>query len=127
MHKLILIIEDEVDIAKTIRYSLEGEGYDVVIAGRGEEGLEKAKQHKPDLVILDLRLPRLQGEEVCKEIRKDEQIAKTPIIMLTSKDAEADRIIGKVVGANVYMTKPFDLDKLSAKIKELVGPSEGLS
>lgn len=124
MKEQILIIEDEPDIAKTIRYSLEEEGYDISVAGSGEEGLEKARRHNPNLIILDLKLPELPGEEVCREIRKDKNTAKTPIIMLTAKDSDADRIIGKVLGADHYMTKPFDLGQLSAKIKELLKSNE---
>jgi len=117
----ILIIEDEADISKTIRYFLEEEGYDVSIAGSGEEGLEKARQHNPDLVILDLKLPEMPGEEVCKEIKRDKKISGTPIIMLTAKDSDVDRVVGRVIGADCYMTKPFELDELGGKIKDLLG------
>ncbi|MBF0479136.1 MAG: response regulator [Candidatus Omnitrophica bacterium] len=120
MHEMILMIDDEVDITKTVRFVLEDAGYDVAIAANGKEGLEKARLRNPDLIILDLKLPQLPGEAVCKEIRSDAKIAKTPIIMLTSKDSDADRVIGRVIGADFYMTKPFDLDVLSAKIVELL-------
>lgn len=120
MKEQILIIEDEADISKTIRYFLEEEGYDVSIAGSGEEGLEKTLLHNPDLVILDLKLPELQGEEVCKEIRKDKKTSGTLIIMLTAKDSDVDRVVGRVIGADCYMTKPFELDELGSRIKELL-------
>lgn len=120
MKEFILIIEDEADISKTLRYALEEEGYDISIAENGEEGLTKARQHHPDLIILDLKLPKLPGEVVCKEIRRDEKLSQVPIIMLTAKDTDVDRVVGRVIGANCYMTKPFELDKLSLKVKELL-------
>lgn len=121
MKALILIIEDEEDIAKTLRIALEAEGYDVAMAPDGEEGLQKAKKYHPDLIVLDLKLPKLPGEVVCKEIRNDELIARIPIIMLTAKDSEIDRVVGKVIGANCYMTKPYELDELSVNIRNLLG------
>ncbi|MBF0484160.1 MAG: response regulator [Candidatus Omnitrophica bacterium] len=120
MQEMILMIDDEADITKTVRFFLEDAGYDVAIAGNGKDGLEKARLHHPNLIILDLKLPQLPGEAVCKEIRNDSKIANTPIIMLTSKDSDTDRVIGRVIGADYYMTKPFDLYVLSAKIKELL-------
>ncbi len=116
----ILIIEDENDIASTLRYALEQEGYDITVAGNGEEGLSKAKDSLPRLIILDLKLPKMPGEMVCKEIRNAEATAGIPIIMLTAKDTEVDRVVGKVIGANCYMTKPYDLGLLIEKIRELL-------
>ncbi|UCD15586.1 MAG: response regulator [Candidatus Omnitrophota bacterium] len=118
--KKVLIVDDEVDIVKTLTYILEREGYAVYGAVDGTEGLEKVTQHMPDLIILDLRLPLLPGEEVCRRIRKDEATAKIPIIMLTAKDLDVDRVIGKVIGANYYITKPFDIKDLLGKIKSLI-------
>lgn len=120
MPYLILIIEDEEDIASTLRIALEAEGYDVAVAVDGEEGLLKARKHTPDLIVLDLRLPKLPGEMVCKEIRKDTVISQTPIIMLTSKDSEVDKVVGKVIGASCYISKPFDLDELSVSIRNFL-------
>ena len=82
--------------------------------------MDKTLLHNPDLVILDLKLPELQGEEVCKEIRKDKKTSGTPIIMLTAKDSDVDRVVGRVIGADCYMTKPFELDELGSRIKELL-------
>ncbi|MBU2102850.1 MAG: PAS domain S-box protein [Candidatus Omnitrophota bacterium] len=118
--KKILIIEDDLDIVKTIRYLLEQAGYAVSDAMNGREGLAKVKRDKPDLVILDLHLPKLPGEEVCREIRRDEQIADVPIIMLTAKSADVDRVVGRVIGANRFMTKPFDADELLREIDTIL-------
>ncbi len=115
----ILIIEDEPDIATTIKYALEQEEYWVAVARDGEKGLQKAQQDNPDLVILDLKLPGLPGEEICRQLRKGEKTEGTPIIMLTAKDLEVDKIIGKVIGADFYMTKPFDMEELLAKIRDI--------
>ncbi len=112
----VLLIEDELAIAKPIRFVLQEEGYDVSIASSGEEGLEKAKRYSPDIILLDLMLPGLPGEEVCKEIRNTESIHGIPIIILTAKDTDVDRVICKVIGANDYITKPFNMDELLLKI-----------
>jgi len=119
--KRILIVDDEPGIITTVKYVLEEKGFDVSTAYDGEEGLRKAKYDRPDLVILDLNLPKLIGEEVCREIRKDRLILDTPIIMLTAKKSEVDRIIGRVIGADYYMTKPFDFVELLGKIHDLLG------
>ncbi|MBU1121272.1 MAG: response regulator [Candidatus Omnitrophica bacterium] len=118
--KKILIVDDEPDIVMTLTLLLEQEGYIVSGASSGEEALDKVNVLMPDLVILDLRLPSLPGEEVCRRIRKDEDIAEIPIIMLTAKDLDVDRVVGRVIGANFYITKPFELDILLNKIKELI-------
>lgn len=115
-HKKILVVEDDSAIIRTIKYLLEQEGYGVCTASDGEEGLKKARENRPDLIILDLRIPVLPGEEVCREIRKDESIKNTPIVMLTAKDSDTDRIIGKVIGADCYITKPFDINVLLEKV-----------
>lgn len=121
MKKRILIIEDEVDLCKFLELRFQREGFSVIIANDGIEGLKKAKQEKPDIVILDLALPRLPGEEVCKGIRKDENICETPIIMLTAKSTDVDRVVGKVLGADSYLVKPFDGKKLLEEINKLIG------
>lgn len=120
--KKILLIEDEQDIVVTMEYMLKEKGYEVCAAYDGEEGLRKAIQCRPDLIILDLKLPKLPGEEVCRRIRKREDAAaNTPIIMVTAKDLDVDRVIGRVIGANYYITKPFEMDNLLNKIKSLLG------
>ena len=118
----ILVIDDEEDILSLVTHRLMNWGYLVTAASDGERGLEAARQFSPDLVILDLMLPKLSGEEVCKAIREDKnkKFAGTPIIMLTAKTSDTDRVIGKVVGANEYITKPFDSDFLLSKINQIL-------
>lgn len=118
--KKILIIEDDKDISRTLSLRLEMEGFQVIIAQEGYEGFYKATTQRPDLIILDLRLPGLPGEEICRELRKDQRYASLPIIMLTAKDTDVDRVIGKVIGANQYLNKPFDIDELLKKISLLL-------
>lgn len=118
--KKILIIEDEIDLSRFIGLRFQKEGFCVLIANDGVDGFNKAKQEAPDIIILDLMLPNLPGEEVCKRIRKDSRICQTPIIMLTAKGTEADRIIGRVIGADLYMVKPFDGSKLIEAVKKLI-------
>jgi DNA-binding response OmpR family regulator len=117
--KTILIIDDEKNLSRVLELQLTELGYKVIIAGDGKDGLAKAKEEKADLIILDLILPGMPGEEVCRQIRKDDCICKTPIIMLTAKTKDVDRVIGRVIGANCYLTKPFDWAVLIRQIKIL--------
>lgn len=112
MSKKILLVEDESDISRPLAFRLRKKGFEVFIAEDGEEALRLAFLEKPDLVILDLMLPKLPGEEVCKRIRADQTIGQVPIIMLTAKASEIDHIVGKTAGANMYMTKPFEANDL---------------
>lgn len=120
--KRILIVEDEDAFSKGIALRCKKLDYDVLVAKDGEEGLKAARRESPDLVILDLMLPKLSGEEVCKAIREDEdeKFASLPILMLSAKSSEIDRIVGKVIGADGYLTKPFEPQTLLAKIQELI-------
>lgn len=120
MHKKILVIDDDVQLVDMIQMRLEAKGYEVVTAYDGRKALEKVRNQMPDLVILDLILPKLPGEEVCREIRKDEKTANLPIIMLTGKSSDVDRVVGKVIGASCYMPKPFEADELLEKVNELL-------
>jgi DNA-binding response OmpR family regulator len=120
--KKILVIEDEEDIRRTLQVRLEMEGYDIVTASDGKEGLDKAKSSGEDLIILDLKLPVLPGEEICRKLRKEEEFEDLPIIMLTAKDTDVDRIVGRAIGADAYIYKPFDMDALLAKIRSLLSP-----
>ncbi|MBM3244747.1 MAG: response regulator [Candidatus Omnitrophica bacterium] len=120
MAKKVLIVEDEVDICRILSLRFQKKGFEVLVANNGEEGFNKAKQEKPDIIILDLMLPKLPGEEVCKKIRSDEEIAETPIIMLTAKATDVDRIVGKVIGANAYLYKPFDAKQLLEEVDKLL-------
>src|SRR5438067_413609 len=110
----ILVIEDEVDIARFIELELGCEGYQVEVARDGMQGLQKARETPPDLVILDLMLPRLDGIEVCKRLRQHSEV---PILMLTARDAIADKVTGLDAGANDYLTKPFSLEELLARVR----------
>lgn len=120
----ILIVDDEPDLAETVRFSLELEGYNVLVATNGEEGLNVARQEKPDLILLDLMLPKLDGYKVCRLLKFDERYKSIPILMLTARTQEKDKILGKETGANEYITKPFDMDELMAKIKSYLSKRE---
>ena len=120
--KKVLVIDDEIDIITLISFRLKKEGFQLLTAQDGQSGLQIAQKEKPDLIILDLTLPELPGEEVCKAIREDtdETFSQTPIIMVTAKMGDVDRIIGKSIGANCYITKPFDMDHLLVEINKLL-------
>ena len=120
MKTRILIIEDDLDILELVEYNLEREGYEVLTARDGREGFSKVKSSTPDLVLLDLMLPGLDGLEICKMIRKDEELMDTPIIMLTAKSEESDIVIGLELGADDYMPKPFSPKQLVARVKSLL-------
>jgi DNA-binding response OmpR family regulator len=122
MAKKILIVEDEPGIMLGIKDEFESEGYEVYTAENGEDGLAKVKQHKPDLLILDIMMPVLDGYEVCKRLRK--QGDTTPIIMLTVKDKEIDKVLGLELGADDYVTKPFSLRELLARAKAIFRRTE---
>jgi len=113
----ILVVDDEADLVETIQFALELEGYNVLVASNGEEGLNIARQEKPDLILLDLMLPKLDGYKVCRLLKFDERYKSIPILMLTARTQEKDKILGKETGANEYITKPFEMDELMAKIK----------
>jgi len=116
----ILIVEDEVNLCEMLGLLFKKRGFELMVAHDGLDGLNKAKQERPDLIILDLMLPKLAGEEVCRIIRQDVLLSRTPIIMLTAKGTDADRVIGKVIGADVYMIKPFSANKLLEEINRLL-------
>src|SRR3989338_5920049 len=111
----ILVIDDEKDILKLLQYNLEKEGYQVFLAKTGEEGLELAKRKLPDLIVLDLMLPGIDGLEVCKLIRSKKSTSHIPILMLTAKSTETDQIVGLELGATDYITKPFSIKVLLAR------------
>jgi DNA-binding response OmpR family regulator len=118
--KKILIVEDEHDILQLVKLYLEKEGFRTVTATTGAEGLNRAKQDKPDLIVLDLMLPKIDGLEVCKRLRSAPETAMLPIIMLTAKAEESDQVIGLELGADDYVTKPFSIPELLARIKALL-------
>lgn len=113
--KKILIVEDEPDMVLGLRDNFELEGYQVSVARDGEEGLKKALAEKPDLVVLDLMLPKMSGLDVCRNLRKSSFDA--PVLMLTARGQEIDKIIGLEVGADDYITKPFSLNELLARVR----------
>jgi len=116
----ILIVDDEKDIVDLVAYNLEKEGYETLKALDGEKALQLIRTKNPDLVILDLMLPGIQGLEVCKRIRKVPETAAIPIIMLTAKGEEIDKVLGLEVGADDYITKPFSVKELMARVKALL-------
>ncbi|HEY9899767.1 MAG TPA: response regulator transcription factor [Pantanalinema sp.] len=117
MSAKILVVDDEPSIVKSIQYSLEKEGYQVTTATDGQAAVEAARREKPNLVILDVMLPSLDGYEVCRQIRAEMPI---PIIMLTAKGEEIDKVVGLEIGADEYVTKPFSLRELLARVKALL-------
>lgn len=117
----VLIVEDDRNLLDTLKYNLRKESYEVVTAVDGVEALDVARREKPDLIILDLMLPRLSGFEVCRILRKDRNV---PILMLTAKADEADKIVGLEIGADDYVTKPFSLRELLARIRAMLRRSQ---
>lgn len=116
----ILVVDDEEHIQELIKFNLENSSYNVVCCGNGLEALNISRQIKPDLVLLDLMLPGMDGYEVCKEIRKDSNISSTPIIMITAKGDEFDKVLGLELGADDYLTKPFSIRELLARVKAVL-------
>jgi len=116
--KKILLVEDDPDVSQVLKRSLEANRFLVVEAKSGYEGLYRYLRHRPDLIILDVMMPGLDGYEVCREIRREMNDLKTPIIMLTAKGEDYDRIKGKVIGATIYKTKPYDWNDLLATIQK---------
>lgn len=118
--KKILIVDDEPAQITTLKDRLEFTGYEVISATDGQEGLEKARKEKPDLILLDLMLPKVDGYKVCRLLKFDEKYKHIPIIMLTARAQESDKNLGIEVGANFYINKPFELTNILDKIKELL-------
>ncbi len=119
--KKILLVDDEEDLRKMLKFRLEALNYDIVEAGDGESALKKAKSVNPDLILLDLMLPKVDGFEVCKRLKSDDNYKKIPIIMFTARAQEKDAELSKEVGADAHITKPFEPQELVEKIKELLG------
>lgn len=120
MAQKILVIEDETDIRELIHFHLFKENYEVVLAGDGEEGLNKAIETNPDLILLDLMLPKLDGISVCGRLRGNESTQEIPVVMLTAKGSEEDIVRGLEVGADDYITKPFSPKVLLARVKAVL-------
>ena len=119
--KRILVVDDDPDVAKLLSLLLTGEGFVVSQALDGQEALDKARQEKPDLLILDVMLPKIDGYKVARLLKFDEKFSQIPIIMLTAKIQERDRDLGIEMGADEYINKPFDNEELIVKVKEMLG------
>src|SRR5262245_24467813 len=116
----LLVIEDDPDIVELVRYNLEREGFKVLVAGDGERGLVEATRLQPELVVLDLMLPGLDGLEVCRRLRAQDSTRAIPVLVLTAKSEEADVVIGREMGADDYLTKPFSPRELIARVRALL-------
>ena len=115
--KKILVVDDEVDLVETIRFPLEMEGFHVLVSYNGEDALNQARKENPDLILLDIMLPKLDGYKVCRLLKFDERYKHIPILMLTAKTQVKDKQTGMETGADEYITKPFDIDQLMEKVK----------
>ena len=120
MKPKILIVDDEPDVVQLIEYNLKSAGYDVMTATDGQDALQQARGSSPDLIILDLMLPEVDGLDVCKILRRDAGTAGIPIVMLTAKASETDRVLGLELGADDYVTKPFSPRELVLRVKRLL-------
>lgn len=117
MAEKILIVEDELTLQETLAYNLKRQGYEVEVAGDGEAALATARMSRPNLIVLDIMLPGIDGFEVCRILRQE---MNTPVLMLTARDDEIDRVVGLEVGADDYMTKPFSMRELVARVKAML-------
>jgi len=117
MSEKILVVDDEISLQETLAYNLKKEGYEVIVAGDGTAAIDLARSNKPDLIILDVMLPGLDGFEVCRILRQE---SNTPVLMLTARDDEIDRVVGLEVGADDYLAKPFSMRELIARVKALL-------
>jgi two-component system alkaline phosphatase synthesis response regulator PhoP len=120
MKEMILIVEDEKDIVKVLEYNLKKEGFRTLSAYDGEKAIDMASREHPDLVILDLMLPKIDGLEVCKTLKGERKTASIPIIILTAKTQETDKIVGLELGADDYVTKPFSPRELIARVRAVL-------
>ncbi|MGB7033355.1 MAG: response regulator [Syntrophobacteria bacterium] len=116
----ILIVDDEPDIVEALQTRLEQENFECLTSYDGNGGLELARAQKPDLIILDIMLPNLDGYKVCRLLKFQKELKRIPIIMLTARDKAEDRLLGEQTGVDYYMTKPFSMDKLVGKIKQFL-------
>jgi two-component system, OmpR family, alkaline phosphatase synthesis response regulator PhoP len=113
----VLVVEDERDVAELIRYNLSRQGYDVVVAGSGAEALRQAREGRPDVVLLDIMVPQLNGWEVCRRLRQDPETRDIAVIMVTGRVEEGDKVLGFELGADDYVTKPFSPRELIARVR----------
>jgi len=120
MPSRVLIVEDEPDIRDLLAFHLERDGYQIATAATGPEALRQAARERPDLIVLDLMLPELDGREVCRRVRQDPATASVPVIMLTAKGDEVDRVVGLELGADDYVVKPFSPRELLARVRAVL-------
>jgi len=116
----VLLLEDEQDVAELIRYTLAKDGYDVLVSGNGAEALRLAREHRPDVVLLDIMVPQLNGWEVCRRLKQDADLASIPVIMVSGRVDEGDKVLGFELGADDYVTKPFSPRELLARIRAVL-------
>jgi two-component system alkaline phosphatase synthesis response regulator PhoP len=116
----VLVVEDEPDVAELIRYNLTKEGYDVIVVANGAEGLKRARETKPDIILLDIMVPQLNGWEVCRRLKQDPETRAIPVIMVTGRVEEGDKVLGFEMGADDYVTKPFSPRELVARVRAVV-------
>ncbi|HBE72890.1 MAG TPA: hypothetical protein DDW31_02130 [candidate division Zixibacteria bacterium] len=121
MQKKIMVVDDEPYIARVIKFKLEQEGYAVISANDGVTGLDRIRQEKPDLVLLDVMMPGLTGYEVCQQVKADADLQGIPVVFLTAKGQERDREQGLNLGASDYITKPFSPNRLLELVKSIIG------
>ena len=119
----VLIVDDEVQLVTMVQMRLEANGYEVITANDGEEGLQKAKDENPDLIMLDVMMPKMDGYKVCGLLKNDMRYSKIPVILFTARAQQDDKEVGGEVGADAYITKPFEPPVLLAKIEELLNKS----
>ena len=122
MHKRILIVDDEPNIVTSLEYLMKREGFEVEVAADGDAGLKAARERHPDLVLLDIMLPKMNGFEVCEKIRADPGCRGMKVVMLTAKGRQVDNSRGLAAGADLYVTKPFSTRDLVAQVKQLLVP-----
>jgi DNA-binding response OmpR family regulator len=124
MAKKIMVVDDEPYIARVIKFKLEQEGYNVISANDGQTGLQKIREEKPDLVLLDVMMPGLSGYDVCQQLKQDPALAGIPVVILTAKGQERDREQGLNMGASDYITKPFSPNRLLDLVKNMIGEAK---
>jgi DNA-binding response OmpR family regulator len=123
----VVIVEDDEDIADSLKYNLEREGFRVRVAATGEEALDVITDRPPSLILLDLNLPQMSGLEICRRLRSEASTSRTPILMLTARAEESDKVLGLNLGADDYITKPFGMRELMARVKALLRRAHGLN
>jgi phosphate regulon transcriptional regulator PhoB len=116
----VLVVEDEPDVAEMLRYNLGKEGYDVRVAGNGADALRQVKEVRPDVILLDIMVPQLNGWEICRRLRQDRETSAIPVIMVTGRVEEGDKVLGFEMGADDYVTKPFSPRELVARVRAVI-------